>query len=444
MLSLFKKSGTKKGDKRVSTRRSRRGESPFQLIESKNAKDSEGKTAQDVVLNTADRQLYKYDLPELERGFGDLLDVHSSEGMFPYATITNKPAEEYNARMRRLANLQPRINQRKMDVPDFVNLKLYKEVEEFPISSIIKMEGRKATKNIFDYVLIKRVSIIFSPLSSFVDTHSDVIVTLMDMRKRANQSARSMILQDNKQYKGEFTLDYCFPKASADKVSMSFAQEVPTFDTGEQWGACQIFLDLEESDYPQMVAFQDTIGSASLTTSMLEDYNYNPAHINLAIRNNHRKKLLDMHAMGQIADETEPMKDKSKKMTYARSSGAALKGGRSGSNPGVLTTQDGVDWSNVRDFTPARVPDDIVSEDPDEEGGNEPGPDNFQHYIQRQSSPIPLKSAMKRKATRFSPTPSESNSNYESPRQIEPETAQIADEGVLIPVGRLNKTPLRD
>jgi hypothetical protein len=479
MLSLFRGKKSSGGDRRVATRKSKKGESPFQPVKSRDVKDTEGKIAQDIVLNTAERQLYKYELPQLERGFGDLLDAHEGSGTFPYAAITNKPAEGYDARMRRLNNLQPRINIRRMDVPDFVSLKFYKEVEEFPLSSIIQMEGKKALKGNFDYILIKRVSIIFSPLSSFVDTHSDVIVTLMDMRKRTDQSARSIILQDNKQYKGEFALDYCFPKVSADKVSMSFAQEVPTFDTGEQWGACQLFLDLEESDYPQMASFQDTIGSASLTTSMMENYKYNPAHINLAIRNNHRGVLQDMYVQGQIADETEPMKDRTKKTTYARSSGVALKKKGAVAQKIEFSSRDEVDWSKVRDFAPPDIPEDLVSIEPEDEEQSECQEDNplpgshysgsSTHRSPRVDSPSgiiqegqghvskltaenlhgksegkALKSALKKRRPHFSSTSSDTALKVHDARKEKQVNVHDSGEGVLIPVGKLNRVPLRD
>lgn len=444
MLSLFRGKKAQSVDKRVVARKSKKGESPFSDIKSRDIKSSEGKVAQDIVLNTADRQLYKYDLPELERGFGDLLDAHGSEGVFPYASITNKPTESYDARMRRLANLQPRINQRKMDVPDFVKLKFFKNVEEFPISNIILMEGKKANRSGYDYILIKRVSIIFSPLSSFVDTHSDVIVTLMDMRKRTDQAARSVVLQDNKQYKAEFALDYCFPKASAEKVSMSFAQEVPTFDTGEQWGACQLFLDLEESDYPQMAPFQDTIGSASLTTSMMEDYKYNPAHINLAIRNNHRGTLQDMYLKGQIADETEPLRDRTKKTTYARSSGTALKKNDLASRRVNVSPEGEVDWSSVNAFTAPEIPEDLASIEPEGEEGGEPIQSLTIANLRKQEEMHPLKSAMKKKSTKspdMSPPESEIKEViiHEKPKKV-----GFEQEGVTIQVGRLNRTPLRE
>jgi hypothetical protein len=440
----------------VTSRKSKKGENPYGEIVSRDVRASEGKTAQDLVLNSAERQLYKYNLPELERGFGDLIDNHDSETIFPYAAITDTPAEEYGARMRRLVNLQPRVNKRKLNVPDHISVKLYKEVEEFPIQAIIQLSGKRTQKDSYDYVLIRRATLILTPLSSFVDSHSDVKVNLMDMRKRTGQEARSLTLQDNKQYKGEFTLDYCFPKVSASKISLSFCQEIPTFDTGEQWGACQIFLDLEESDYPQMSAFQDTIGMASLTTSVLEDYHHNPAHLNLAIRDSHRKKLQEMYSQGQIADETEPKRDRTKKLTYAKSS-LAPRIAKESNRGGVTIDEEGiVDWSKIKAGVKPQIPDDQVSIDPEDDLSEVP---DFAHLTREiVKSPRPLKSAMKVKSVGFSNLrePSEQGIHIGDSQErddhddgipvgFDPaEDAEEENTGIPVKVGRLAQIRLPD
>jgi len=447
MLSLFRGGRTRSSSKRVDARRSKKGENP--LIHSRKVSDAEGKAAQDIVLNEADRKLYRYDLPTSERGFGDLLDDHDESGVFPYAAITDQPAEEYDARIRRITNLQPRVNKRRLDVPDHISVKLYKEVEEYPISSVILFSEKKQRQGNYDYILIKRAALILTPLSSFIDSHSDVIVTLCDMRKRTNKTARSMTLQDNKQYKGEFTLDYCFPKESAGKLSLSFAQEIPTFDTGEQWGACQIFLELEESDYPQVVAFQETIATASLTTSMLEKYKYDPAHVNLAIRESHRMKLQDLYLQGLISDETEAVKDKTKKVAYARSSGAGLKASKQGRKK-IEVSQDGhIDWSAVREMSKPLQAEDQVSIDPSEDGS----------LRQRSTSPVrvspPGKSIMKKPRVGFAEQieiREVPNGNVEAeepddgiPVGFSPEVSDNEDEGSIpIRVSKLSKIRLPD
>lgn len=369
MLSKFLHGKKKSVDNRVTSRRSKGKENPLNQLIGVDSKDLTRKSAGDVVLNDADRQLYRFDLPKQEKGFSDLINSFTGEGMFPYAAITKSEDESHDARMRRLVNLQPRINFRKLDIPDHISLKFFKEVEEFPMNLIVQLSHKQKDKTNYDYILMKRVSIIFSPLSSFFDSHSDVVVTIMDARKRSGLIARRFNLTDNDQYKVEGSLDYCFPKASADKVSLSFAQDIPTFNTGEQWGACQIFLEVEESDYPQSVAFKESIGLPTFATSMLEDYKYDPTTIDLAVRNMHRRDLREMYLNGQIADETEPQSEKLGRVTYAKSSGVGLKQEKK-KPQGALMGPDGfVDWSTMNLKKPNQMPIGEQDDDEDDDDG---------------------------------------------------------------------------
>lgn len=344
-----------KNDK-ISSRKSKRGESPYQAIHSRKVSDAEGKTAADIVLNEADRQLYRHAMPEAERDFGDLIHEHKSGSMFPYAAIVSKPTEGYDARMRRLVNMQPHMQTRRVDLPDVINVKLFKEVEEFPLTQMFKVSKKGMAADGFDYLSIKRVTFIFAPLSSFVDSHSDVKVSLVDMRKRTDQTARTISLQDNKQYRGEFSLDYCFPKDSIDKISMSFAQEVPTFMVGEQWGACQMFVEIDESTFPSSNVFQETIGMVGLTESMLTTYTHNPAVLNIPVRDSHLSSMREMYLRGDIADETEPMSNKVARASYASSSGVGLKQQKNAQRKIEVGSDGEMDWTAVQEQPKANVP----------------------------------------------------------------------------------------
>jgi hypothetical protein len=173
------------------------------------------------------------------------------------------------------------------------------------------------------------------------------------MRKRSGHNSRGIMLQSNWQYKGGMSVDHSFPKTSADKLSFSFAQEVPTLNNGEQWGSVQIFLDIEESDYPQLTAFQETIGLAAGPETGLREYEHDPTTLDLAIRNNHLPKLRELYIKGEIADETEPKKDKQATVSYAKSS-VNLK--RAKTEKPALMNEDGTpDWSRVTEDKRAKT-----------------------------------------------------------------------------------------
>lgn len=367
MLSRLFSRGKKPRDSRVSARKSKRGENPLTSMLPVDPKSKEGTLASDVVLNNAERQLYRHKMPDKENDMGNMLQAHGGETVFPNVAILDEPAESLEARYRSLTQLQPRVNRRRLDVPDYINLELFKPVEEFSLEHIIQISDKKRMKGDYKYVIMKKAKFILAPLSSFIDNHSDVVVSIVDTRKRASQAVRSLKLQDNKQYRGEFVLDYSFPKVSSGKISLSFAQEVQTFDTGEQWGACQIFLDLEESSFPITTAFEETIGQAAVTTSMMQQYRFHPGHLDLAVRDSHLPELRELYRRGLIVDETEPMHDKVQRAAYAKSGGEALKAERTGKRV-VEVNQEGIaDWSAVRSAPRALVPAHQASVDPEED-----------------------------------------------------------------------------
>jgi len=360
--SLFSFRGNKNSVAKVDSRKSKKGEGPYNSLHSRKKSEMEGRGAEDVVLNDAERQLYRHAMAEEEQDFGDMLKLHTRGQAFPYASIIARPEENYDARVRRLQNMQPHVQSRKTDLPDYVNVKLFKSIEDFSLTEVFKVPTKGIKNSGYDYVCIKRVTMVFAPLSSFMDTHSDVIVSLMDMRKRTNNIARALKLQDNKNYRGEFALDYSFPKCSVDKISLSFAQEVPTFMVGEQWGACQMYFDIEESTFPISHAFQETIGTLGATESMLQEYSYNPAVKDLAVRDSHLKEMRSMYLDGDILDETEAMHDKTAKIAYASSSGAALSKQKSSLKKADVNQDGEIDWSKVMSQPERSVPQDQVSQ----------------------------------------------------------------------------------
>jgi hypothetical protein len=331
-------------------------------------KIKEGKMAQDIVLNNAERQLYQHKMPEMENDLGNMIVEHDGQTIFPNVAILDEPPESLEARYRKLMQLQPRMTKKRMDVPDHITVKLRKDVEEFSLVDILSLGNKKYKEQKLEYVLIKRAALILSPLSSFIDNHSDVVVSIVDTRKRSNQVTRGMRLQDNKFYRGEFTLDYSFPKESAHKISLSFAQEVPTFDTGEQWGVCQIFLDLEESDFPQTVAFQETIGQAAVTTSMLQEFKFHPGHLDIAVRDSHISQLRELYKQGLIVDDTEPKSERRLKSAYAKSGGEALKQSLKKDLKIQVGSSGSIDWSAVKSRRMVDVPAYQASMDPSDAG----------------------------------------------------------------------------
>lgn len=418
--SIFK--GGRSGRKAsISHSRSKKGENPLLLMPSEPEDSSQGKNVEDVVLANAERQLYQHKMPDRDRDMGDMLQEHTAGTVFPGVAILDEPTNTLESRYRRMTRLQPRVNKRQMNVPDHITVKLRDEVEKFPMSDIVKLTSKQQRDTSYEYVLIKRAALIFSPLSSFIDSHSDVIVSIVDSRKRGEQVVRSLRLQDNKFYKGEFVLDYSFPKESSEKVVLTFSQEVPTFNTGEQWGVCQLFLELEESDFPVTQAFQETIGQAAVTTSMLQEYKFHPAHLNVAMRDSQLEQLRELYKDGDIVDDTEPQHERYKLSSYPKSGAEALKSQRQGA-PNIVRQPESLSgWGMVRRGKMPKLPAYQASVDPEDDGGQEDSTAeklarmNMISNLAAAKQPIPMQIHPKNQASKEKPI--EIATSLPSPKQ---------------------------
>jgi hypothetical protein len=330
----------------------------------------------DIVMNDAEREVYRFKLPVQERGFTDLIAAHEPGTRFQHVAITGSDPEDYGSRNRRLVQLQPRINSRPVDLPEHINVNLVKDVEDFPFSQIVSNEGDpvgvrkrggKGKKQVrqelmkMPFILVKRAVFIFHPLISMSDEYTGIKVALVDNRFRHDQERRTVSLSSNLGYAGEMNLDYSFPRSSVEKMHLTFSAEVPILNTGEQWGACQVFLEVEESDFPIIEPYREVAGTARLPTTGLAIFKTNPAHLNLIMRENHKGNLQEMYADGDIANETEAITEKTKKATYSQSS-APLKR-RSQIVKKVDPTKG---WEGVIGMKP-QIPDDQASYDLDEE-----------------------------------------------------------------------------
>lgn len=308
-----------------------------------------------TVMNDAERELYRYDLPKQERGFTDLLKSHKPGERFPYVAITGNDPESYDARVRRLVQLQPRINSRTIDLPEYVVVDLCKEIELYPLSQVLMYAGRKSTIN-YRFLMLRKATVIFAPMTSMTDVFTNVKVTIVDSRFRTPVERGTLLLGSNNQYRGELNMDHCIPKTSADKVHLSISAEAPILNTGEQWGACQVFMEVEESDFPQVAPFKEVAGVSALPPTALETFDYDPTYKDLVIRNNHRKQLQDMYLAGDIADETEPMQEKKTSKVQAKSSAQRIL--RS-----AMKSSDDDEWAVIRKGVKATVADDANSLD---------------------------------------------------------------------------------
>jgi hypothetical protein len=310
------------------------------ITTSGNAQNSE------EVQNDAERRLYKHKMPEQDQGFSDLINGHERGTKFPFVMVSTDDGPSEESRISYLQRFQALIQSKSISIPNRINLNLIKEVEEMSFQSILNRKVK------MPFVLLKRAVVMITPLSSMFDTYTDVVACIIDKRFRGTTIRQELKLSSNKDYTGEMSLDYSIPIKSLDKVFFSITLETPIMNTGEQWAACQMELDFEESDYPMRPNFRPVLAVSSMPASGLTNHKFNPMRKDLTIHNSHRDKLMDMYLDGDLSRPSDPEADKTGKLIYSQTSAPP----KSIVKKPSLTMTPYNDWDAVRNRKPDKVP----------------------------------------------------------------------------------------
>jgi len=343
-----------------------KGKSREDSVASPRPENMPDSAASQVMTAKSERQLFRFDLPQQERGLTDLIKTHKPGDRFQYIALTGADVEDHSSRIRRLVQLRPTVSQREIPITQMPKIKLFKDIEKFPLSQVIPKKGR-------DFLLINRATILFTPLTSFADDYSVMKCSLIDMRMISNQERSSVRANTNIMVKLEFSMDHCIPREAADQVFLMFGREISNMNAGNMWGVVQVQLEIMELDYPKMENMKEVVAVHALPSSGLETFEKDPMHLDITMHNNHRARLQEFYDDGDVADETAPMKEKTKKVSYAKSHAPGKQVVRhmpgEHHNPSMFAGQvsDG-NWSFMKGRTRSRIPDDEASIDPVEEG----------------------------------------------------------------------------
>jgi len=305
-----------------------------------------------------DQEVFQYDMPKAEMGFGDLLKEHQPGERVPGVAVTKKSSQSRGAVMRDLEQLQPDIERKPIKLPKKFVIQLKQQEEKICLDQIFTRTNPK-----FPYILIKRIRFILTPLSSFFDDFTNVNAMILDTRIINRPKRQTAKLNSNVDYRGSISLDYCFPISSLSKFFLYMQLEVSLMEQGEEWATVMMKVEAEEMDFPVMEDYQQVSIVAQLPPSGLERYKFDPTHMDLTIRDVHRQKLLDLYESGDIADTTKPILNKTSKAKYTATTVQKQHGA-------LISSGGSVDWSGVR--TVGRQEIDEISVEPSMDGFQEP------------------------------------------------------------------------
>jgi hypothetical protein len=308
----------------------------------------------------AERELYQFEAPVQELGLSDLVAKHKAGDRFQYLALTGGESETYEARMRRMVTFRPRVSKKLIPLDQLPHIKLVKDAENLCLTDILPKKGE-------EYTRIHAVSGYFAPTVSVMAKFSRVKVALMDSRFDPPAEVQSVTMNTNMDAKIELSMDYCIPRSSSDKLGLMIVREQATMSYGEQWGALQAQIQLEECSFPYMSDMKRVVGILGPTASALEDYEVNPNVLDITMTENNRRMLRELYQQGDIADEGDPIIEKKKAIKYAKSTIKGLPKGEV-----VEANQiERAGWDFMKGSRKPQVAAEEASDEPSDEGDDD-------------------------------------------------------------------------
>jgi len=303
----------------------------------------------------ADRELYQFEAPQQELGLSDLISKHNAGERFQFLALTGGDSETFEARMRRMVTFKPRMNKTQIPLKDLPHIKLIDDTENL---SLVEVMPKKSSA---EYIRVASVACYFAPTVTVMSKFSKVKIALMDSRFDPPAEIQSITTNTNVDSKSELSMDYCVPKTAAAKLRLMISREQSTITFGEQWGALQAQIMLEETSFPYMSDMKQVVGILGPTASALEDHVVNPNILDITMTESNRKAIRELYQQGDIADESEPIKIKKKAITYAKSSMKALPKGELAESSGLVRKG----WEGISDIRKPQIAAEEASVDPE-------------------------------------------------------------------------------
>lgn len=347
------------------------------------------------VMEGADRELYRYDQPQQDLGMSDLIKNHERGTRFMYAAVTGKESEGIESKLRRLISFQPVLRKKAITVDNLPVIRLYRETETFPLDQIIPKQNNKKTSSFGSYLRVSDAVTMYGAVVSPDCNFTKVQVGITDNRLLTDKMVKSFTATTNLMTKGNLALPYCVPTDDADQLVLTVSRERSFLEEGRQWGAIQIQLILEFSEFPMQFDNQPVAAVNMLPSTALETPINNPNNVDVSVLNQDRKKLGELFLEGDLADENEPIENKTQAVKYAKSSISGPKGKRMD----VATAE----WSFMKDKRIEGIDADLNSIDPEIDDLN--SDPQSEHEIIRPPTPPKIKPALKSQSLEESSPP---------------------------------------
>lgn len=315
-----------------------------QLVKSKKNNNVES-----VAMKNAQRELYDFRRPEQQLGMSDLVKQHNNGERFLFAAITSKQEEEESSILRRLITHRPRLGRKELDVGELPVLRLYDSTESFNLSRVLKGAKLKS------YIHLTEIMVVFAPLVSSDSTFTKIKICVVDDRLVNRKVVKEYTANSNMMSRAVLSLSYCFPKEDVNSVSLTIGRDTEFLEEGKQWGVVQIRIRLAEYDFPIQTSNTGVKAILNVPESVLDTTDVDPNSVDISMTETNVSDMRELALRGDLADETETIKEKTEEVKYKKSIMREKRGKRIESHH--------KDWDFMSSYRQSGIPEDQQSND---------------------------------------------------------------------------------
>jgi len=156
-------------------------------------------------------------------------------------------------------------------------------------------------------------------LTSADSTFTKVRISVVDDRLINRKVVKEYVSNSNMGSRAILSLSYCFPREDVSSISLTIGRENSFLEEGRQWGSVQIMIKLAEYDFPIQTANHNIKAILNIPESVLDPSDVDPNSIDISMVENNVSEMRDMALRGDLADETETIKEKTQPTKYSKS-----------------------------------------------------------------------------------------------------------------------------
>nr|UHM27567.1 MAG: movement protein [Sanya phenuivirus 1] len=322
------------------------------------------------------RELFAFPKPSEPENMAKYIENHKDGDIFPFVAVTGKDKETKEsrlARMRAFVSPYGKVVKPEMRVNGIIldmltgslhldDLKSHVDGQRLNRQQKRENKSFKLDEHVFSkpYLQLRKITGEFVPLLSGTADYTELIFSLQDERLLEHQViVQSDKIPTNSVGIFELSCDYCIPTKDVQQLALKYELARPIMKEDFQWGAVSLSISLCEADTPYLTPKIEAMALVKAPFTSLEDHDYDQDHKDVTYTSGQIKKFREMYQSGDIADNDEPLKERMKKSSYAKSTIRGIQ--KSTKGPEHVGNMAG--WEHMKDMRKPLLPEDEVSVD---------------------------------------------------------------------------------